>query len=64
MFECAVRLGFIRMAAIVSNPERQPGYIDTMRKILSDILMEVVGFARRWLNPPYPAVEYERAGNS
>jgi hypothetical protein len=32
-FECAVRLGSIRMAAIVDNPERQQGFIDTMRKL-------------------------------
>jgi hypothetical protein len=32
----------IRMAAIVKSLLRQEGFIDTMRKIISDILKEVV----------------------
>ena len=62
--ECAVRRGSIRMAAIVDNPERQQAFMDIMRKIVSDILEEVVGVRPAWLNLPYPALELERAGNS
>ncbi len=51
------------MAAAVDNPERQSAFMDMMREIASDIL-EKVGVRPAWPNPPYPAPEHERAGNS
>ena len=38
--------------------------MDMMRDIVSDVLDEVVGVRPAWPNPPYPAPEHERAGNT
>ena len=46
--ECAVRLGSIRMAAIVDNPERHQAFMDTMRDIVSDTLKEIVRVRPAW----------------
>ena len=58
--EGAVRLGSIRVAAAVDNPERRQAFEDTMRDIVSDILKESVGVRLAWPNPPYPAPGHER----
>jgi hypothetical protein len=62
--EGAIRLGSIRMAAIVDNPVRKQAFMDTRRDFVSDILEEVVEVRPAWPDPPYPAPEHERAGNS
>jgi hypothetical protein len=62
--EGTVRLGSIRMAAIVDKPERQHAFMDVMRDFASEILKEVIGVRPAWPNPPHAAPEHERAGNS
>jgi hypothetical protein len=52
------------MAAVVDYPERKQAFIDMMREIGTDTREEVVGVRPACLNPPCPAPELERAGNS
>jgi hypothetical protein len=52
------------MAAVINNPQRQQGFIDAMRKIVSDMIMEVLRVRSMVAKSAYLAVDYERAGNS
>ena len=50
LVEGTARLGFMRVAAAIDKPERQPARMDGMRDIASDIPKEVIRDRPAWAN--------------